>query len=85
MGFVMFVDNNVLKELDDELVYDRFAIASTMVDVSLRGATCSIIEAQVMKDCTNCNLKYICKKLDGIAQEYAKKTTVIIDSFSFGN
>ncbi len=29
MGFVMFVDNGVVKEVEGELIYDKFAIAST--------------------------------------------------------
>ena len=81
----MFVDNEVVKEVEGAVVYDKFALASTMIDVSFKGATCSIIEAQVMKDCTNCNLKYMCKKLDDVVEDYVKETTVATESFSFGN
>lgn len=48
----MFVDNEIVKNMESGAVYDKFAFASTMIDVSFRGAACSILEAKVMKDCT---------------------------------
>lgn len=81
----MFVDNKVVKEFEGEEKYDKFSIASTMFDVSFRGATCSVIESQVLKDCSACNLRYLCKKIDDIVEEYTKRTTVVTNSFSFGN
>jgi len=41
----MFVDNAVVKKIEGEERYDRFAIASTMFDMSFKGATCSVIES----------------------------------------
>ena len=38
----MFVDNEVVKEVEGAVVYDKFSLASTMIDVSFKGATCSI-------------------------------------------
>ncbi|WP_139905481.1 hypothetical protein [Clostridium thermarum] len=59
----MFVDNNVVKNFGEEQRYDKFAIASTMFDVSFQGASCSVIESQVLKSCDGCNLKFMCVRL----------------------
>jgi hypothetical protein len=81
----MFVDNQVVKRFEGEDRYDRFAIASTMFDVSFKGASCSVIESQVLKNCDGCNMKFLCKKIDEVIQEYTDKTTVVTNSFSFEN
>ena len=79
----MFVDNAVVKKFEGEERYDRFAIASTMFDVSFKGAACSVIESNVLTSCEGCNLKYLCGKIDEVVKDYAEKTTVVTDSFSF--
>jgi hypothetical protein len=84
-GYYMFVDNQVVKKIDGEEKYDRFAIASTMLNVSFKGASCSVIESQVLKNCDSCNLKYLCKEIDGVVQDYIEKTTVVTECFSFEN
>ena len=79
----MFVDNQVVKKFEGEERYDKFSIASTLFDVSFKGASCSVIESQVLKSCDGCNLKYLCRKIDEAVEEYVDKTTVVTDSFSF--
>ena len=81
----MFVDNAVVKRIEGEEKYDRFAIASTMLDVSFKGAGCSLIEANVLKNCEGCNLKYLCSKINAVIEDYTEKTTVVTSSFSFEN
>jgi hypothetical protein len=81
----MFVDNQVVKKFEGEERYDRFSIASTLFDVSFKGASCSVIESQVLKSCEGCNLKYLCKKIDEVVDEYIEKTTVVAADFNFGN
>jgi hypothetical protein len=81
----MFVDTLVVKKFEGEERYDKFAIVSTMLDVSFKGAACSVIESQVLKSCGGCNLKYLCQKIDEVVEDYVDKTTVVTDSFSFGN
>lgn len=80
----MFVDNNVVKNFGEEQRYDKFAIASTMFDVSFQGASCSVIESQVLKSCEGCNLRFMCGKIDEVIREYTEKTTVVAASFRFG-
>jgi hypothetical protein len=79
----MFVDNAVVKKFEGEDRYDRFAIASTMFDVSFKGASCSVIESKVLKSCEGCNLKFLCKKIDEVVEDYREKTTVVTNSFNF--
>jgi hypothetical protein len=50
----MFIDNAVVKKFEGEERYDRFAIASTLFDVSFKGASCSVIESQVLNSCDGC-------------------------------
>lgn len=81
----MFVDNQVVKKFEGEERYDKFAIASTLFDVSFKGASCSVIESQVLKNCEGCNLKYLCGKIDEVVEDYKEKTTVVTNSFSFNS
>ena len=81
----MFVDNAVVKKFEGEDRYDRFAIAGTLFDVSFKGASCSVIESQVLKNCEGCNLKYLCRKIDEVVKDYIEETTVVTNSFSFNN
>jgi hypothetical protein len=81
----MFIDNAVVKKFEGEERYDRFAIASTLFDVSFKGASCSVIESQVLKSCEGCNLKYMCRRIDEIVEEYTEKTTVVTNSFNFNS
>jgi hypothetical protein len=80
----MFTDNAVTKKFEGEERYDRFAIASTLFDVSFKGTSCSVIESQVLKSCDGLNLKFLCRKIDEVIEEYTEKTTVVANSFSFG-
>jgi hypothetical protein len=79
----MFIDNSVAKKFEGEERYDKFAIASTLFDVSFKGAECSVIEAQILKNCEGCNLRYMCRRIDEIAKDYKEKTTVVTSSFTF--
>lgn len=80
----MFIDNVVRKKFEDGEKYDKFAIASTILGVSFEGAECSLIESQVLSSCQSCNLRYICRRLDEVVEDYTDKTTVVASSFNFG-
>lgn len=79
----MFVDNAVVKEIEGEKRYDKFAIASILYDVSFKGASCSALEAHNISDCEGCELICLCSKIDKIVEEYTEMTTVVRDNFSF--
>jgi hypothetical protein len=80
----MLLDHEVVKNLEGDQVYDKFAIASTVFGVSFKGATCSLIESKVLKSCESCNLRYICSGIDELVEAYTNKTTVVTNSFNFG-
>jgi len=79
----MFVDNQVVKNNEGEEMYDRFAIASTLMDLSFRGSSCSILDAGIVNNCEGCNLKFLCRKVEEVVEEYIEKTTVVTESFNF--
>jgi hydrogenase maturation factor len=79
----MFVDNAVVKKFEEEERYDRFAIASTLFDVSFKGASCSVIESKVLRSCEGCNLKYLCRQIDEVIEDYTERTTVVTGNFNF--
>jgi hypothetical protein len=81
----MFVDNAVVKKFEGEERYDRFAIASTLFDVSFKGAECSVIESKVLRSCEGCNLKYLCRQIDEVIEDYTEKTTMVSNSFNFNH
>jgi hypothetical protein len=80
----MLLDHAVVKNLEGEQFYDKYAIAATVFGVSFKGATCSLIESQVLKSCESCNLRYICTGIDELVEDYTNKTTVVTNSFNFG-
>ena len=79
----MFVDNQVVKQDGNEQCYDKFAIAAVLFSVSYEGSACSLIESQVIKNCDVCNLKYLCRRIDDVIQDFTEKTTVVTHSFTF--
>ncbi|MBL4937791.1 hypothetical protein JK636_18965 [Clostridium sp. YIM B02515] len=79
----MFVDNAVVKKIERGEVFAKFAIAATLPDVSFKGASCSILEAQIVKSCEGCNMRYLCGKIDEAVKDYREKTTVVMERFSF--
>jgi hypothetical protein len=79
----MFVDNAVIKEFDCERKYDKFVIAGAIFEMSFKGAVCSFLESNVLNGCESCNLKYICKGIDEMVDEYIERTTVVTNSFRF--
>ena len=79
----MFFDNQVVKSFEGEEKIDKFAIAASLMEVSFKGAACSILESRVVNNCEGCNLKFLCMKVDQVVEEYVDKTTVVTESFNF--
>ena len=79
----MFVDNQVVKNYEGEEKYDKFALAASLMDLSFKGAACSILETGIVNNCAGCNLKFLCMKIDEVVEEYIEKTTVVTESFNF--
>jgi hypothetical protein len=81
----MFVDNQVVKIFEGDRKYDKFAIASTLFAVSFKGSVCSVRESQVLKSCDSCNLKYLCRNIDGLIEDYINETTVVSSEYNFSD
>lgn len=81
----MFIDNEIVKRFDEEERYDKHAIASTLYDVSFKGAKCSALELQTLASCDTCTFNALCDRIDEVVQEFTEKTTIVKDSFTFGN
>ena len=74
---------DTIKITDSGEVYDRKEIA-----LAIRNSTyndelkCSLIEDNILKDCQSCSLKFIWDGIDGLVDDYIKKTTKVVNSFT---
>jgi hypothetical protein len=80
----MLLDNKVVKKFGDEERIDKFVLASAMYAASFEGASCSLIEGQVLRNCDGCNMRFLCGKIDKVVEEYTERTTVVVGNFRFG-
>ena len=75
--------SNRIKITEEGEVYDRKEIA-----LAIRNSTyndelkCSLIDQNIIKDCKSCILKYLCDGIDALSDDYIKKTTEVISSFT---
>ena len=75
--------SNRIKITEGGEVYDRKEIA-----LAIRNSTyndelkCSLIDQNIIKDCKSCSLKYLCDGIDALSDDYIKKTTEVISSFT---
>lgn len=81
----MFVDNEIVKKIDGEERYDKRSIASILYDISFKGAECSALELQTLDGCGNCSFKVLCEGIDEVVKEFREKTTIVKESFTFGD
>ena len=72
-----------IKITEEGQVYDRKEIA-----LAIRNSTyndelkCSLMDQNIIKDCKSCSLKYLCDGIDALSDNYIKKTTEVISSFT---
>ena len=75
--------SNKIKITEEGEAYDRLEIA-----LAIRNSTyndelkCSLMEKNIIKDCESCSLKFICDGIDALADDYIKKTTKVVSSFT---
>mgnify|MGYP007025986218 FL=1 len=75
--------SNRIKITEEGEVYDRLSIA-----LAIRNSTynddfkCSLMEQNIIKSCESCSLKFICDGIDALADDYIKKTTKVVSSFT---
>lgn len=56
------------------------AIKNSTYDDSL---SCSLLENEVIKDCSSCSLKGICEGIEEVVSDYYDSTTEVVGKFSF--
>ena len=75
--------SNRIKITEEEEVYDILAIA-----LAIRNSTyddelkCSLMEQNIIKNWESCSLKFICEGIDALLDDYIKKTTNVVSSFT---
>ena len=75
--------SNKINITEEGEVYDRLSIA-----LAIRNSTynddlkCSLMEQNIIKSCESCSLKFICDGIDALADDYIKKTTKVVSSFT---
>ena len=75
--------SNKIKITEEGESYDRKEIA-----LAIRNSTyndelkCSLMDQNIIKDCKSCSLKYLCDGIDALSDNYIKKTTEVISSFT---
>ena len=75
--------SNRIKITEEGEVYDILAIALAIINLTYDDELkCSLMEQNIIKNCESCSLKFICDGIDGLADDYIKKTTNVVSSFT---
>ena len=75
--------SNRIKITEEGEVYDILAIALAIINLTYDDELkCSLMEQNIIKNCESCSLKFICDGIDGLADDYIKKTTKVVSSFT---
>lgn len=75
--------SNKIKITEEGEAYDRLEIA-----LAIRNSTynddlkCSLMEQNIIKNCDTCSLKFICNGIDRLVDDYIKRTTKVVSSFT---
>ena len=75
--------SNRIKITEEGEVYGRLEIA-----LAIRNSTyndeinCSLMDKNIIKNCETFSLKFICDGIDGLADDYIKKITKVVSSFT---
>ena len=72
--------SNRIKITEEGEVYGRLEIA-----LAIRNndeINCSLMDKNIIKNCETCSLKFICDGIDGLADDYIKKITKVVSSFT---
>ena len=75
--------SNRIKITEEGEGYDILAIALAIINLTYDDELkCSLMEQNIIKNCETCSLKFICDGIDGLADDYIKKTTKVVSSFT---
>ena len=75
--------SNRIKITEEGEVYDILAIALAIRNLTYDDELkCSLMEQNIIKNCESCSLKFICEGIDAFLDDYIKKTTNVVSSFT---
>ena len=75
--------SNRIKITEEGEVYDILAIALAIINLTYDDELkCSLMEQNIIKNCESCSLKFICEGIDALLDDYIKKTTNVVSSFT---
>ena len=75
--------SNRIKITEEGEVYDILAIALAIRNLTYDDELkCSLMEQNIIKNCESCSLKFICEGIDALLDDYIKKTTNVVSSFT---
>ena len=75
--------SNRVKITEEGEVYDILAIALAIINLTYDDELkCSLMEQNIIKNCESCSLKFICEGIDALLDDYIKKTTNVVSSFT---
>jgi len=76
-------ENEIRMTTEYDEYFDKKDIAIMIRDSTLDCELgCSLIEDEIVNDCCGCSLKFICDKIDKVAEEYIEETTKVVSNFS---
>lgn len=75
--------SNRIKITEEGEVYDILAIALAIRNLTYDDELkCSLMEQNIIKNCESCSLKFICEGIDALLDDYIKKITNVVSSFT---
>jgi len=81
---IKMVENEIRMTTECDEYYDKKEIAIMIRDSTLDCELgCSLIEDEIVNDCCGCSLKFICDKIDKVAEAYIEETTKVVSTFNF--
>ena len=75
--------SNRIKITEEGEGYDILAIALAIINLTYDDELkCSLMEQNIIKNCESCSLKFICEGIDALLDDYIKKITNVVSSFT---
>ena len=79
---IKMVENEIGMTTEYDEYYDKKDIAMMIRDSTLDcELSCSLIEDEIVNDCCGCSLKFICDKIDKVAEAYIEETRSVVSNF----
>lgn len=79
------INEKIIVSSDDTQKLDKMKATLAIRNASYENnnLSCSLLDNDIINNCNNCSLNFICEKIDGVAEDYRKSITKVINNFSF--